>query len=147
MNIFKTTAAFIAGSLAIASVASAQMLGSYSEEMRSSKLVMDRIEKLPDTIECVSVVKLMRHNPGDVRTKQATARKYVFRLSNINMNMTGGYQLMESEPSVAVYSMHSGGAVNNLFVRVDMNAAKLLVASPALPQPNTCQLGMEVVRF
>jgi len=135
------------GSFAISTAASAQLLGSYSEEMRNSKIVMDRIAKLPDTIECISVVKLKQHNPRDIQTKQATARKYVFRLSNVNMNMTGGYQLSSTEPSVAVYSMQSGGGVSNLFVGVDMNAAKLLVAAPALPQPNTCQTNMEVVRF
>jgi len=127
-------------------MASAQMLNTL--ENRDAINMMDRFfSKLPDKIECLNIVQLQRNNPGDMNSKQATAQKHIFRLTNANLKLTGGYALMDNDPSVVIYSLTSGGSDMNIIVGLDMLEAKVLAVAPPLPQPNTCQTGMQVARF
>jgi len=127
-------------------MASAQMLNSL--ENRDAINMMDRFfSKLPDKIECLNIVQLQRNNPGDTKSKQATAQKHIFRLTNANLKLTGGYILMDDDPSVVIYSLTSGGSDMNIIVGLDMLEAKIRAVAPPLPQPNTCQAGMQVARF
>ena len=127
-------------------MASAQMLNAL--ENREAINMLDRfLSKLPDKIECLNIVELQRNNRSDLKTKQATAQKHVFRLTNANLKLTGGYILMDDDPSVVVYSLTSGGSDMNIIVGIDTFEAKVLAVVPALPQPNTCQTGMKVAQF
>jgi len=128
-------------------MASAQMVNEL--KFREAKAAMDRVfSNLPEKIECTSFVELReRHDYRDFNTKQATAQKYIFRLSNANFKFGGSYTMLENDPSVVIYSMPSGGSDATLIVSVnERGGAKLLAASPPLPQPNTCQAGMQISR-
>lgn len=145
ITIFTTIAASI---LATSDLAFAQMLEPRSMELMDSQLMTDRfISKMPDTIECINVVALQRHDRRDLKTTQATYQKHIYRLTNMNLKFTGGYMFSDTDTSVAVYSLTSGGSDMNIMVGIDTFRAKVLAVVPPLPQPNTCQVGMEVVKF
>jgi len=111
-------------------MASAQMLNAL--ENREAINMLDRfLSKLPDKIECLNIVELQRNNRSDLKT----------------LKLTGGYILMDDDPSVVVYSLTSGGSDMNIIVGIDTFEAKVLAVVPALPQPNTCQTGMKVAQF
>jgi hypothetical protein len=127
-------------------MASGQMLNPM--EFREAKTMLDRVfSNLPDKIECTNFVELQRNNPRDMSTTQATVQKHVFHLTNANLKLSGGYVLSDKDTSTVIYSLSSGGSDMNIIVGVDMFEAKVLAVAPPLPQPNTCQAGMQLVRM
>ena len=147
MHKIVTIFSLIVSALAIPHMASAQMVNEL--KFREAKAAMDRIfSTLPEKIECTNFVELReRHDHRDLNTKQATAQKYIFRLSNANFKFGGNYTMLGNDPSVVIYAMPSGGSDATLIVSVnDRGEGKLLAASPPLPQPNTCQAGMMISR-
>lgn len=147
MRKFSIIGTLMVSVLVIPHMATAQMVNEL--KFREAKAAIDRVfSNLPEKIECTSFVELReQHDYRDFKTKQATAQKYVFRLSNANFKFGGSYTMLENDPSVVIYSMPSGGSDATLIVSVnDRGEGKLLAASPPLPQPNTCQAGMTISR-
>ncbi|MEL7014788.1 MAG: hypothetical protein AAGL18_12985 [Pseudomonadota bacterium] len=138
--------ALVASVFMASNTASAQLLNPL--ENRQAFTMIDRmLSKLPDKIECISLVEYQKHNYRDTKTKQASAQKHIFRLTNMNLKLTGGYLLMEDEPSTVIYSLTSGGSDMNIIVGLDLYEGKILAIAPPLPQPNSCQAGQQLFRM